>query len=576
MATEQKDREGSDGGFDAGELLFSVAESYRYIGMPVRRYVLVVLLPAVVVAVVLPLTALLLGASPILTLPLGMTGVLVVLAALLYPKIVESRLRKQARERFHLFLTHITVLSLSNIERVEVFRRLSDMDEYESLADEMGRVVALVDGLNQSLDDACRRRAKRTPSNLLSDFLDRLAYTAGAGQPVSDFLTNEQEGFIKKFVVRYESDLRKLDVLKEMYVALMLAVSFVLVFSTIIPILIDVSPVLLVVGVVSMFCLLQVAFLVLVNSVSPTDPLWCRTKERGSPVRRIWKELVVGVVLTAVTVPFAYLGATGGLPFSDALPLPLWLGVAVTPLALPGFRMRQEGKKVQKRDEDFPAFIRALGSVESVKQSSTASVLESLRRKDFGELTDGIESLYRRLNVRVDSERAWSLFAAETGSYLIHKFGDMYVTGRRMGGDPETLGLVISRNFEEVVRVREQRAQATMTFIGVLYGITAAVVFASFVGFEITKQMVEISQGISDVDFDTATALFSTGTYNVVFIEFLLLLFVLLNAFFSAVSVRLIDRRHPVSGLVHFVALCWIGAVVATLTKLFVGPLMGM
>jgi flagellar protein FlaJ len=449
------------------------------------------------------------------------------------------------------------------------------MDEYNALADEMGRVVALVDGLNQSLDDACRRRAKRTPSNLLSDFLDRLAYTVGAGQPVADFLTNEQEGFIKKFVVRYESDLRKLDVLKEMYVALMLAVSFVLVFATVIPILIDVSPVLLVVGVVSMFCVLQSAFLVLVNSVSPTDPLWCSTEERGSPLRRVWKEVAVGFALTAVTVPVAYLGITG-VVLPETVPRPIWIGVGVTPLVLPGLKMRQEGKKVQKRDEDFSAFIRALGSVESVKQSSTASVLESLRRKDFGELTDSIESLYRRLNVRVDSERAWSLFAAETGSYLIHKFGDMYVTGRRMGGDPETLGLVISENFEEVVRVREQRAQATMTFVGVLYGITAAVVFASFVGFEITKQMVSISEGISDVDFDTATALFNSGTYNVGFIELLLLLFVLLNAFFSSVAVRLIDRRHPVSGLVHFVALCWIGAVVATLTKLFVGPLMGV
>lgn len=571
MATSHEDTEE---GFDVQELILSVAESYRYMDIPVRRYTLFFLLPATVFAVVLPLTAVLLGASLLLTAPLAMTGVLAVFVTLLYPKILEGRKKKQTRERFHLFLTHITVLSLSNIERVEVFRRLSEMEEYKALADEMSRVTALVDGLNQSLDDSCRRRAKRTPSNLLSDFLDRLAYTVGAGREVSGFLTNEQERFIKKFTVRYESDLRKLDVLKEMYVALMLAVSFVLVFSTIVPILIDVSPVILVAGVVSMFCVLQTAFLFLVNSVSPTDPLWCHTKEHGSPIRRVWKELVVGIVLTAVTVSVAYLGVTGSV--FGAVPLPIWLGVAVTPLAIPGFRMRQEGKKVQKRDEDFSAFIRALGSVESVKQSSTASVLESLRKKDFGELTGSIESLYRRLNVRVDSERAWRLFAAETGSYLIHKFGDMYVTGRQMGGDPETLGLVISENFEEVVSVREQRAQATMTFIGILYGITAAVVFASFVGFEITKQMVEISQGLSDVDLDTATAIFSTTAYNVGLIEVFLLAFVLLNAFFSSIAVRLIDRRHPVSGLSHFVALCWIGAVVATVTKLFVGPLMGI
>jgi len=60
------------------------------------------------------------------------------------------------------------------------------------------------------------------------------------------------------------------------------------------------------------------------------------------------------------------------------------VAIPVTPLLLPGWRMRQEEQKVKVRDGEFPSFIRALGAVESVKQTSTGSVLESLRRKDFG------------------------------------------------------------------------------------------------------------------------------------------------------------------------------------------------
>jgi len=95
--------------------------------------------------------------------------------------------------------------------------------------------------------------------------------------------------------------------------------------------------------------------------------------------------------------------------------------------------MRQEEQKVKVRDGEFPSFIRALGAVESVKQTSTGSVLESLRRKDFRALTDNVDALYKRLNMRIDDIRSWRLFAAETGSYLIQKFGDMYVVGRQMG-----------------------------------------------------------------------------------------------------------------------------------------------
>lgn len=557
--------ESSNNGLSIEDALFVFAQSYRQLDMPVRRYVITILAPAAVVAVSLPVGVLVVFGSVILTLPVSLFGLFLVVAALMYPQITQSRNKTEVRGKFHLYLTHITVLSMANIDRIDIFRKLSSIEEYGALADETGEVVALVDTLNQSLDDATRQVSKTTSSKLLSDFLERLSFTVGAGQRLEVFLTTEQEEIMNSFVIRYESSLTKLDVLNDLYISMMIAVSFLLVFVSIIPLFVRIPALVLIGGVVIFFTIIQVLFIFLLNAIAPKDPLWFAQKDEQGPINRVRRPLVVGIGLTVVTGVLAVFGLLGLL--GGVVPRPLWLGIAVAPLLYPGLRMRQEGKQVRKRDEEFPSFIRSLGSVEGVKKSSTANVLNTLRKKEFGELTEGIERLYRRLNARVDSHRSWELFAAESGSYLIHKFSDMYVTGRQMGGDPAQLGEIISANFEKVMRVRQKRAQATRTFLGVLYGITAAMVFTAFVGLGITEQMVELAPTDLEGDLDFAGALFNIGAFNAAAIEGALFAFILTNAALSAIAVKMISRRHAVSMLVHLVGLTWTGAVIAAITQ---------
>jgi flagellar protein FlaJ len=558
---------------DARELLLSVADSYRYMEMSARRYALVVLLPATLFALGTVVVAVAAPVGLTVRLPLVGLGLLAAAVAVFYPKVVQDRRSREIRERFHLFLTHITVLSMTNIDRVEIFRTLAEVDEYGALATEMGHIVALVDTWNQSLDDACRLRSKRADSELLSDFLERLAYAVGAGQSLSDFLVDEQDTILQQFVIRYESDLAKLDVLKELYLSLMLSTTFILVFSTVLPLLLGISPVLLVGGVVVMFGIVQGGFLFVVHTISPWDPVWFHADELSTPAENVRTALWVGVGLTLSAALGVLAVAVGLLPVPrDLVPTPIYMSIVVTPLLIPGVVMRREENRVKDRDKGFPSFIRALGSVEAVKQTSTVNVLATLRNKDFGALTRNVEGLYRRLNLRIDTTRSWRLFAAETGSYLIQKFGDMYVVGRRMGGDSQVLGQVISTNFSEVLRVREQRAQATSTFVGVMYGITAASIFSAFIGLQIAEQMLAIAKGL-DSNSEITSLLFNPQVYDVASIEFLLFGVVLLNALLSSLIIRLIDRGHTVNALVHFVMLIWTGSVVAVVTQFVAGQL---
>jgi flagellar protein FlaJ len=324
-----------------------------------------------------------------------------------------------------------------------------------------------------------------------------------------------------------------------------------------------------------MFAIVQASFLFVIHTVAPKDPIWQESPTEHSPMHRVRPALFGSVVLVGLAIAGVVLVGTGNAPIAaDAVPLAVLLAIPTTPLLVPGLFMRREEKRVVDRDNGFPSFIRALGGVESVKQTSTANVLESLRKKDFGPLTDNVDDLYKRLRTRIDTEASWRLFAAETGSYLIQKFGDMYVVGRRMGGDPRELGQVISTNFNEVLRVREQRRQATTTFIGIVYGVTAASMFSAFIGLGVAEQMLEITSGIAEGNEEFVDSLFSTASYDIAVIEFLLLTVVLLNALFSSVMIRITDRGHFVSGLTHFVALVWTGTLVATVTEIVVAALL--
>ena len=578
MATrrEQSPGEGSDG--VAGEVrrfLRSAVDAYRYMQVSVERYVALVLLPGLAFPVIVWVRLILTSPQLFVTVPLGLLSIVPPIVAAMYPKIAADRRRREVREQFHLLLTHITVLSTTNIDRVEIFRTLARAEEYGTLAEEMGRVTALVDTWNQSLDDACRRRSKRVSSELLSDFLERLAYTVGAGQALDDFLIDEQESIIQEFVIRYEAALSKLDVMKELYLSMMLSTTFILVFATVLPLLLGTPPTLLMGGVIAMFGMVQLGFLVLIHTTAPSDPVWVGTGGEHSPASQVWPAVVAGVVLSVVATAAVAAVGLGYTPLApDTLPLPVYLAIPTTPMLIPGLAMRREEQRVTDRDREFPAFIRALGSVESVKQTSTANVLESLRQKDFGSLTDNVENLYKRLRTRIDVKGSWELFAAETGSYLIHKFGDMYVVGRRMGGEPRQLGAIISANINEVLRVREQRQQATRTFIGVIYGITGAALFSAFIGLEIAEQMLSIADGLGGQNSDLVGSLFSTASYDIDLMTFLLLVVVLLNAVLSSLMIRVIDRGHFVSALTHFVFLTWTGAVVAAGTQTVAGGLL--
>ena len=557
--------------------LSGLIDAYNQMPMPLNRYLGVILVPSGVFFFATVGVGLLLDLPLMIRGPIPLLGFLMFASAVFYPKILLSQRRAELNNNFHLVVTHMTVLSMTNIDRMEVFRQLAMQEQYGEMAAEIGRVVELVDTWNQSLDDACRRRAKEVPSEAVSDFFDRLGYTLGAGQALDDYLISEQSQIIQNYKTVYSGTMDNLEVMKDLYLSMILSMTFALVFAVVLPVLTGTSPTMTVSAVIVLYVFVQSGFYLAIRSLAPHDPLWYHPEEKHSPVQEtIDKATIVGTALSTVLLLFSLLGILGISPvtlndvvyFLDPLPLPFYAAIPTLPLLYPGLVVNAEENKIKARDEEFPSFIRALGATEGAKQSTTSAVLASLREKDFGPLSDNVDNLYKRLNMRIETSEAWRHFTAECRSSLIQTFSEMYLVGRAMGGDPKQLGELISENMQEVQQLRQRRTQATTTLIGLLYGITAASTFAFFIGLQVVNILANMSLSLESntSNFDVGS-LINTGVYNIPLIEFLLVIIIMFGAMLSALMIRTVDGGHKINTYVHFVALSWVGSITAAITK---------
>jgi flagellar protein FlaJ len=255
------------------QLASGLLEAYRRMTMPVQQYLSFVLIPSVGFFLLTFVAFFLVNFPMIIRAPIPLLGLLGFGTALFYPKILLSQRKRKLNNQFHLLITHMTVLATTKIDRMEVFRTLADEEEYGELANEMDRIVQLADTWNQSLDDACRRRAKEIPSEAVADFLERLAYTMGAGQSLEDYLLSEQEQIIQNYSTVYSAALDNLEVLNDLYLSMILSMTFALVFAVVLPVLTGTNPTMTVSAVITLYIFVQSGFYLAIRSVAPHDPL---------------------------------------------------------------------------------------------------------------------------------------------------------------------------------------------------------------------------------------------------------------------------------------------------------------
>lgn len=547
----------------------SYARAFESLSISPQRYLLRYALPMLAggIAAALLLQVFVVRMVPVLMRPLVPAAAVGLGAAFafLYPVVVADRRKTEINTALPFFMTHLGVLATSNLAKPEIFRLLSEKKEYGALAEELRRVHHLAVQWNMPLPQACRLVAVSTPSQILGDFLDRLAQAFETGQDLEMFLRNEQHVVMKEYAAVYETSIYQVEQLKDMYTSLIMSAVFFSIFAIITPIITNVNPTQMLVGVVVLFAFIEFLLLFLLKMRVPNDKIWTdlplRTKERDGLYLLLAAGAVVG---TAVFLVLLWWGR---------LPLAINLAAGATPLAAAGFHATSIEKRIRRREDNYGAFIRSVGSAAESRGGSLREVLKKVRTHNFGPLTSMVQNLFARLTWRLQDLLAWRHFAAESGSKIVENFSEMFVEAIRAGGKPDAVGSIINDNVVRMLSLRRARYSTASTLRGLLVGLTASMAFTLFIGLGILKTLGGLFAGRSECKSTLGTAArFDPCANNPVhvvlaadtdLIAVLLTLVLVLHAVIAGVMVKLADGGHPVGGLVTMVALLWIGAVLS-------------
>ncbi|HID73608.1 MAG TPA: archaellar assembly protein FlaJ [Thermoplasmata archaeon] len=546
-------------------------KAYINFRIPPRDYLLRFVLPAIAGALVGIglLVSTYPDMSPILIALISGIPVVITLYVALYPAIVWQRRGRAIDEEMHLFITRMGVITSQEIPRMSFVELLKEMEEYEDMGREVGKIFHLVRTWRLNLSAAAKQVSEQTPSPVLADFLRRFAFAIEGGESESEFFAHEQDAVLDEYEIRYEGVLRDMDIIKEIFIAMITASMFIIAIVAFIPILTGKSVTTLMALGIFLFTVIEGGFLYIVSSSMPLERVWQRTGIKNAAERHIERALVASLgvmtLLIALLVGLAMTDLGVALGFLDYRSWPFLVALAITPLAAPGYVAIVEEERIRRREDNFPAFIRTLGSTAEAKSIAAVTALRKLTRHDFGPLTRNIVSLSRRLSTSIDARISWRHFGAETGSDLIAKFSDMYVEGFRAGGRSRTTATLISRNFVRILGLRKKRYQSAAEMTGVLFGIMVAISFAMYTTVEVLDRVQRMYQEIQQPIPMESVRVLNYAFFSETLMAGIILSLVVSHAFISALMLRIMGGGHKAGALIHFVGLVWVAAIVSVI-----------
>ena len=539
-------------------------QAYREMKIPFRTflvsYVLPVLFMSVFTIVVLAFLFPVYISGGLLVLLLVVVPVFLTSVVALWPYVLWERKGKAIDRDMHLFITRIGTLSTGDSSREGIIQLLAKMEGYRELADEVKKIYKLAEEWHVGLSAACRFIAKQTPSDLFSDFLYRLAHSMEAGDSAEEFFRAEQTAFMEQYVAKYRSSLALVDVMNEVLISLIISAMFMIVMVSLMPLLTGMDANLLMSIAVLIFLTIEFGFLYAMYAYVPGELLWYTGPLETDAHREIRHRLGIAIVMCLVFGALVVLAA----PWLSAT---VAIAFTLTPLLYPSIYVNRKEIEIKRKDENFPAFIRTLGSTQEATGKVAIIALKKLSYHDFGPLTDDIKSLYKRVSMRINRQRAWQLFGAETNSELISKFSEMFAEGTSTGGEPRAISRIISDNFAKIMGLRIEKFQTQGRITGILYGLAAAMTVILYMALFMTEGFFALFHQLHATPGFEYIPFLRAQTFNMTLIHGLVVFVIFTHAVVSMAITRVIGGGHWAGGLTHLVGIMWIAAIASIMTK---------
>ncbi|MCK4652465.1 MAG: type II secretion system F family protein, partial [Methanosarcinales archaeon] len=242
------------------------------LGVPLPKYIKRFALPIVIFGFLLSgllyvlFPKLFLGPAQYVLVLLPVTCIVFVI---MYPFSVAAGKANEIDSNMHYYVTQMGALAMAQTSRKELFNILAHDPNYHLLREESQKIFILMDTWNMSLADACRFIAVRTPSIIFADFLDRLAHAVQSGEPIERFLESEQDVVMDDYDTMYRGAITTVDIVKEMFVSLIMSLIFLASFSAIMPIITGMDATNLMLISVFAFVMTDIAVIFFIKSKVP-------------------------------------------------------------------------------------------------------------------------------------------------------------------------------------------------------------------------------------------------------------------------------------------------------------------
>ncbi len=559
--------------------------AYRGLENP-KKFYNTILLPLIVIGLIVFLLPFILNI--IVPIPLNLNpisfivgGIVPIILGIFYPYISWKNKENDINAKMHFFITHLRVLAISDLSLRDIINILGGKKAYGALGDELKKIGVLSTQWRMPLSKTFRFISERTPSKILKDFLDRFSQSLDSGVEHREFIETEQEAVIQEYKTMYETSNENVIILNEVYVAMLIAIIFVMSLGIVLPIIIGTEDMNMFIYLSSFLLIVSEGLLMyLLKAMIPQDEIWHVTGEKGEleeKVSSIFKSSILLAILVGSILFFGkyYLS----LPVFNILSFELIIAISLTPLLITGIMVYTAENDISRKEKNFLSFLPALGSISAMRGGKINESVYYLSEKDYGVLTKHIRNLYRRLRTRINDDSAWDWFGVDTGSNYVQRSSEMFREATYAAANPRIVSRMISENMRRIRDLRVKKLTIVNTSIALFGGITFGIAFAIYVsliiGRHLNNIMLETGNPFDNVDRINIPALLNfidPAIYNQ---NFIIIFFVLvIHCLMMALTLRLLRGSHKYLTLLYFVPFVWIISITSFIVEVGFGGML--
>jgi flagellar protein FlaJ len=452
-------------------------------------------------------------------------------------------------------LTHMSAVATSGMSRSKLFEGTAGLSYSTSKFFRQVHLVA--QRLNYDYSHACELVADTIEEESVRNLLLHFATALSAGEEESQFLLREAGLQRETYGKEYSRKVESLQKWSDAYVALMVSATLVVVISMVSMMIYPFSPMALMALAALMVCVTFVGGW-LIFTVAPVETKTHSLGHRSPEQERAGR--MAKVLLPAAAV--AGLGA--GMLFGLGLAL-LAAGLLIAPIGVIAF---MDDRKIDARDRDIAAFVRALGNVMASAGITATDALGRLNRRALGSLEPSVRRLHIRLTNGISPELCWLRLAGESGSELLTRCVRIFWDGVRAGGDTEQVSTLASDFALKIWLLRADRKLVSTTFSWVVVPLHA--VLMGILLF-ITEVVLVFGKELGTIQTDTLKGglLNDAGVGNGLILQFSGVHFVPVFVGTVALFLTAANSFAPYAATGgHRLKLCLFGAIMMTISGL--------